>query len=114
MFIKKQSKKGSLQQIQLKISKLCPLAKGSLAQVKNACMRVGCRTCKTGKKHRAYIFSYLKKGRRHCRYVPLKMVSSLQEAIQNGRQLNRLMNDLGPKLILEFRQKHQRKGGRWI
>jgi hypothetical protein len=105
---KKRSKKSSLQRFKAQITDLWPLAKGSLAQVYNSCIRPACPACSSGKKHRAFIFSYIKKGRRRCMYVPLELVAVLRKAVRNGRLLEARMSDLGSELILQFRQQQAR------
>jgi hypothetical protein len=105
---KKRSKKYSLRRFRSQITDLWPLAKGSLAQVHNCCIRPDCPACASGKKHRAFIFSYIKKGRRRCMYVPLELVAVMRRAIRNGRLLEARMSDLGPALILRFRQQQAR------
>jgi len=87
---------------------LWPLAKGSLAQVHKPCIRPACPACASGKKHRAFIFSYIKKGRRRCMYVPLELVAVMRKAIRNGRRLDSRMSELGSELILQFRQQQAR------
>lgn len=104
MMNKKRSKKYSLQRFKAEIADLWPLAKGSLAQVHNSCIRPDCPACASGKKHRAFIFSFIKKGHRRCMYVPLKLVAKMRKAIRNGRLMETRMCDLGPELIRRFRQ----------
>ena len=108
MVIKTGSSKLSLQHFRAEITNLWPFAKGSLAQVHKPCIRPACPACANGKKHRAFIFSYIKKGRRRCMYVPLELVAVMRRAIRNGRLLEARMSDLGPALILRFRQQQAR------
>ncbi len=98
----------TLQRFKKDITDKWPLAKGSLAQVYNRCIRPNCPACASGKKHRTFIFSYLKKGHRHCMYVPLELVTVMRRAISNSRKLEALISALGPELILQFRQKQTR------
>ena len=108
MVIKTGSSKLSLQHFRAEITNLWPFAKGSLAQVHKPCIRPNCPACASGKKHRAFIFFSVKKGRRRCMYVPLELVAELRKAIHNGRLLDARMSDLGPELILRFRQQQAR------
>lgn len=41
-------------------------------------------------------------------YVPLELVAVMRRAIRNGRLLEARMSDLGPALILRFRQQQAR------
>ena len=91
-----------------KVQSLWPVAKGSLAEVRKPCIRANCRACKEGRKHRAFIFSFFKDGRRRCRYVPRDLVPFLRRAIANGRKLERWILELGEEAI----QEHRRKRGK--
>jgi hypothetical protein len=104
----KLSNKPSFQGFKTEMADLWPLAKGSLAQVHKPCIRPACPACASGKKHRAFIFSYIKKGRRRCMYVPLELVAVMRKAIRNGRRLDSRMSELGSELILQFRQQQAR------
>jgi len=108
MNTKQQASKLSLRHFKAEMTDMWPLAKGSLAQVHNSCIRPDCPACASGKKHRAFIFSYIKKGRRRCMYVPLELVAELRKAIRNGRLLEARMSGLGSELILRFRQQQSR------
>lgn len=104
MNTKKRPNKHSLHYFKSGISDLWPLAKGSLAEVHKPCIRPDCPACASGKKHRAFIFSSTKKGRRRCMYVPLELVAVLQRAIRNSRRLEDRMSDMGPEMIRQFRK----------
>lgn len=83
---------------------LWPLAKGSLAEVRKPCIRPNCPACKSGKKHPAWLFSFTQGGKRRCRYVPLELVPMLQQALDNGRQLEKRLVELGVELLTRYRQ----------
>ena len=104
----KQLNKISLQHFKAEITDLWPLAKGSLAKVHKPCIRPDCPACASGKKHSAFIYSYIKKGRRRCMYVPLELVAVMKKAIRNSRLLDARMSELGQELILRFRQQQTR------
>jgi hypothetical protein len=89
------------------IESVWPLAKGSLARVRKPCIRPDCQTCKTGVKHEAFIFVFSKSGKRRCRYVPQELVPVLRNAIENGRNLQKLISELGEELIKDYRRKRQ-------
>ena len=92
------------------LRQLWPLAKGSLTQVRNRCIRPGCPACARGEKHLAYHYAFVHKGRQRCMYVPRGLVPLLQQAIQNGQRLEERLAELGAELIREYRQ--QRDGKR--
>lgn len=83
---------------------LWPLAKGSLAEVRKPCIRPNCAACRSGRKHAAWLFSFTQAGKRRCRYVPLEWVPTLRQALDNGRQLERRLVELGVELLQRYRQ----------
>lgn len=83
---------------------LWPLAKGSLAEVRKPCIRPNCAACRSGRKHPAWLFSFSQDGKRRCRYVPLELVPTLRKALDNGRQLERRLAELGAELLQRYRQ----------
>ncbi len=86
------------------IPKLWPAIKGSLAQVRKTCLRPGCKACARGQKHPAFILSFTQAGKRRCMYVPKDLVPLFERALQNGRQIETLLYELGPRLLQEHRQ----------
>ena len=87
-----------------KLAGLWPLAKGSLVQVRKPCIRPNCAACRSGRKHSAWLFSFTRNGKRRCRYVPLELVPALRKALDNGRQLERRLVELGAELLQRYRQ----------
>lgn len=85
--------------------RLWPLAKGSLAEVRKPCIRPNCKACATGKKHRAFMFTFKEKEIRRCMYVPIELAPVLRRALRNGRLLEKRMSHMGAELILRFRQR---------
>lgn len=83
---------------------LWPLAKGSLAEVRKPCIRPNCPACQSGKKHPALIFSFARRGKRVCRYVPAELEPLLRQALSNGRRLEARLAELGEELLLRYRQ----------
>ena len=86
-----------------KLESLWPLAKGSLSEVRKSCNRPGCKACASGKKHRAFIFTFRKDGKLHCRHVRTEHVPELRKALENGRELERLLAGQGEELLRELR-----------
>jgi hypothetical protein len=83
---------------------LWPALKGSLCQVRKPCIRPNCPACACGDKHPAFILSFTQKGRRRCMYVPRELVPLLQEGLENGRKLEALLTEVGPRLLRLYRQ----------
>jgi hypothetical protein len=89
---------------QKEIGALWPAAKGSLAKVYKPCIRPRCPACARGDKHPAWLLSFSAQGRRKVMYVPLALVALIRRAIQNGRQLEKLLSRTGPDLIKQYRR----------
>ena len=86
-----------------------PVAKGSLAEVRKPCVRAQCTACASGRKHPAFIFSLMEKGRRRCMYVPRDLVEPLRQAIANGRWLQEEVTRMGVRLVEQYRQERTKK-----
>ena len=87
------------------LASLWPLAKGSLAHVRKPCIRPNCPACRSGRKHPAWVFTFTQGGKRRCRYVPARWVPMLQEALDNGRYLEKRLVELGVELLQRYRQR---------
>lgn len=83
---------------------LGPVAKGTLSEVRKPCARVNCRACRSGLKHRAFLFTYAGDGRRRCMYVAPALVATLREALDNGRAVEAVLHEGGPELIRQWRR----------
>jgi uncharacterized protein DUF6788 len=94
-----------------KLLALWPAIKGSLAQVRKPCIRPNCPLCARGDKHPNYLLAFTSNGRRRCLYVPKAMVPALKRALANGRQIEKLLYDMGPALLQEFRAQHPAQTG---
>ena len=88
---------------------LWPALKGSLSEVRKPCIRPNCAACARGDKHRAFILSFTERGRRRCMYVPAELVPLLQEGLENGRKLEALLTEVGPRLLRLYRQERVAK-----
>ena len=69
------------------VAGLMPVARGSLALVRKACGKPGCRACKSGKKHPAWLFVYREGGKQKSRHVPAQCAPLMKQAIETGREL---------------------------
>src|SRR5271157_2163886 len=83
---------------------LWPALKGSLNKVYKPCVRKNCPACARGDKHPAWLLTFTQKGRRHCLYVPLALLPTIQQAERNGRRLEALLYAVGPALVKEYRK----------
>ena len=70
-----------------KVAGFMPVARGSLALVRKACGKPGCKACKSGRKHPAWLFVYREGGKQRSRHVPAQCAPLMKLAIENGRKL---------------------------
>ena len=103
--MKDKQEQNKWKKFQKELENLWPLAKGSIAEVRKPCIRPDCPACAKGEKHKAFIFSYMDKKHRRCMYVPKELVPVMQQAIKNGRHLEEIMHQMGPRIIREYREK---------
>jgi hypothetical protein len=82
---------------------LWPVLKGSLSEVRKPCIRPNCPACARGDKHPAFIFSFTERGRQRCMYVPADLAPVLRQGLENGRKLDALLREIGPKLLRCYR-----------
>ena len=94
---------------QQQLDHLWPVLKGSLSEVKKPCTRPDCPACARGDKHPAFILSFTQNGRRRCMYVPAQLVPLLRQGLENGRQLEALLSELGPRLLRHYREQRAPK-----
>jgi hypothetical protein len=77
------------------VSELWPLAAGSLSLRTGRCIRENCSACQRGEGHASYALYGRKKSGRFSVYVPQEMVALVQQAVDNGRRLQKLMHEAG-------------------
>jgi hypothetical protein len=88
---------------------LWPIALGSLSLRKSPCIRKNCKVCKAGEGHSSYVL-YGKDGdRRFSVYVPDELAEDLEAAIENGRNLQRLMADAGRRYAVALKNERRSK-----
>jgi len=91
------------------IRHLWPVAEGSLSFRKCPCIRKNCRVCASGEGHRSYIL-YGRRGRdRISVYVPEDVVPEVEKALENGRELQALMNEAGVRYLHARKRERRRK-----
>jgi hypothetical protein len=99
------------QQFLKKLLPLWPALKGSLALVRKPCIRPNCPACSRGDKHPNHLLAFTQKGKRRCLYVPRDMVPALKRALENGRRIERLLYEMGPALLREYRDQNPAQTG---
>jgi hypothetical protein len=93
---------------QSSIGQMWPIAEGSLSLRKTRCIRKSCSACASGEGHASYVLSGRRGAKRFSIYIPDDLAPDVQQAIENGRQLQELINEAGVRLVNAL--KNQRKG----
>jgi hypothetical protein len=81
------------------IRELWPVAVGSLSLRKGPCIRPNCPACASGEGHSSYALYGRQGERRFSLYLPERLVPEVRTAIQNGRQLQELINEAGVRYL---------------
>lgn len=87
------------------VSELWPLAAGSLSLRTGRCIRENCSACKRGEGHASYAFYGRKKSGRFSVYVPQELVPLVEQAVNNGRKLEKLMREAGLRYTVALKAK---------
>ncbi|MEN9362685.1 MAG: hypothetical protein RL095_4220 [Verrucomicrobiota bacterium] len=90
--------------------KAWPVAKGTLAEVRKACNRPGCKRCGSGEKHPCWQFTCKVEGRSKAMHVPAEAVEEIRLALENGRRLERQMLETGLAILAAYRKPRQKRG----
>lgn|SRR5262249_18520590 len=86
------------------VERLWPLAVGSLSLRRGPCIRENCSACGSGKGHASYAL-YSRQGRRRFSlYVPRDMVSEMQQAVEQGGQLQELLGEASQRYLAALKR----------
>lgn len=77
------------------VSKLWPVAGGSLSLRKSSCMRERCAACESGTGHPRYGLWGRSGTERFSLYVAEELVPELEQALLNGQALQQLVREMG-------------------
>lgn len=87
------------------VSELWPLAAGSVSLRTGPCIRENCSACQRGEGHASYALYGRKKSGRFSVYVPQELVPLVQQAVNNGRKLEKLMREAGLRYTVALKAK---------
>jgi len=98
---------------------LWPALLGSLSYRRTRCMQPNCAACQSGEQHRSYVLYGRHQGRRFAIYVPDDLIDEVRRAVDNGRALQDLLMQAGPRYVKALKgarqsnltQKSKRKNG---
>lgn len=102
----------------MEAERLWPVALGSLSLRRGPCIRQNCSACASGQGHASHALSGRQGGRRFTLYVPQEVVSEVEQAVDNGRQLQDLIREAGQRYLASLKRERglgrgtRRKGKR--
>ena len=85
--------------IENKASGLWPAMLGSLSFRRSRCGYANCSACLSGERHPSYVLYGRHNGRRFAVYVPEDLVGEVRRAVDNGRALQDLLMQAGPRYV---------------
>lgn len=92
------------------LERLWPVAEGSLSLRRCPCVRPNCPACARGEGHSSYVL-YGRQGKKRLSiYVPENLAAEVQAALENGRRLQQLMNEVGLRYVRALKRGASRRG----
>jgi hypothetical protein len=96
---------------QAAVRDLWPVAIGSVSLRKSPCIRKRCRLCESGQGHSSYALYGRSRKERFSLYVPDELAEDVEKAIQNGRDLQKLMTEAGRRYTLALKNQRRTRSG---
>ena len=93
------------------LSRLWPIALGSLTRRRSPCVRERCGACERGEQHPSYVLYGLRKPRRSAVYIPDDLAAEIEQALENGRQLQALLYEAGARYAKAAKLERTRRRG---
>jgi hypothetical protein len=78
---------------------LWPAILGSLSFRRSPCIHANCPACLSGEQHPSHVLYGRHNGRRFAVYVPEELVGEVRHAVDNGRALQDLLVQAGPRYV---------------
>ena len=78
---------------------LWPAILGSLSFRRSRCVRANCPACLSGAQHPSHVLYGRHNGRRFAVYVPEDLVGEVRRCVDNGRALQDLLVQAGPRYV---------------
>ena len=88
---------------------LWPALLGSLSYRRTRCMQPNCAACQSGEQHRSYVLYGRHEGRRFAIYVPDDLIDEVRRAVDNGRALQDLLMQAGPRYVKALKRARNNK-----
>jgi hypothetical protein len=83
---------------------LWPALLGSLSYRRTRCIQPNCAACQSGEQHASWVLYGRHNGRRFAVYVPDDLVPEVRRAVDNGRALQDLLIQAGPRYVKSLKQ----------
>jgi hypothetical protein len=87
---------------------LWPALLGSLSYRRTRCMQPNCAACQSGEQHRSYVLYGRHQGRRFAIYVPEELIDEVRRAVDNGRALQELLMQAGPRYVKALKRAREK------
>ena len=78
---------------------LWPALLGSLSYRRTRCIQPNCAACQSGEQHSSWVLYGRHNGRRFAVYVPQDLVPEVRRAVDNGRAMQDLLIQAGPRYV---------------
>ena len=78
---------------------LWPAMLGSLSFRRSRCVQANCAACLSGEQHQSHVLYGRHDGRRFAVYVPEDLAGEVRRAVENGRVLQDLLVQAGPRYV---------------
>ena len=85
--------------LQSEAADLWPALVGSLSFRRTRCGHENCQTCLSGELHPSHVLYGQHNGRRFAVYVPEDLVPQVRRAVENGRAVQELLVQAGPRYV---------------
>ena len=95
--------------LQSEAAGLWPALLGSLSFRKSPCVRENCPACRSGVQHPSYVLYGRENGRRFAVYVPEELVPEVRRGLDNGRALQELLQQAGPRYVKALKREQATK-----
>jgi hypothetical protein len=98
-----------LRWMQNETAELWPAILGSLSFRRSPCIHENCPACLSGEQHPSHVLYGRHNGRRFAVYVPEDLVLEVRRAVENGRALQELLVQAGPRYVKALKRARAEK-----
>src|SRR5260221_3009562 len=88
-----------IRRMESEAAELWPAILGSLSFRRSPCIHANCPACLSGEQHPSHVLYGRHNGRRFAVYVPEELVGEVRHAVDNGRALQALVVQAGPRYV---------------